>query len=187
MQKKSIADEIKKCLKSGIPVAGIAVGIIAACSGCDDQSGKVDKTPPLPSAEKQPQGHEIIAPPPGGLIEVADPEKAEVIEKIVFDDKDFNKDLTNISAVGEQKLADFIKYIDEKYSYYLYRLKVEIPEEDAKRKRKKAQAVFDKIEKKDSNYVRMSGVRISPWQVIMRKIVLELNKEFKFTVESNRW
>ena len=35
MEKKSIVDEIKKCLKSGIPVAVIAAGVMVACSGCD--------------------------------------------------------------------------------------------------------------------------------------------------------
>ena len=34
--KKSKVNKIKKCLKNGVPVAVIAVGIIAVCSGCDE-------------------------------------------------------------------------------------------------------------------------------------------------------
>ena len=173
MVKKSIADEIKKRLKSGSPVAVIAAGVMAACSGCDDNSGKVDNTPPPPPAEKQPR---CITPPPVGLIEVAPREKAEVIEKIVFDDNDFNKDLSKLSTFGEKKLEEFMDGIEKKYGF-LVKVKIDIADADAQRKRKKARAIFDKF-----SFVRytLSGVAITPRRSISVQIVSDLNKEYRF-------
>ena len=76
--KKSVVDEVKKCLKRGLPVAGIAVGVMAACAGCDDNSGKTENPLPPPPTEEEFKRYEKI-PIPG---RIAAPEKPAVVKKL---------------------------------------------------------------------------------------------------------
>ena len=168
MVKKSIVDEIKKCLKSGIPVADSAGGI----SDDDDNAFTLSSAQPYDDVfPEQP----IIQNTNGISISI------KKFEKIVFDDNDFNKDLSKISAVGEGK----IKYLEEKYngfwSCFQVIIKVEIPEEDAIRKRKKAKAVFNSIV--DEPMTVSNGIVPFGRDTIRGEIVWKLNREFKFMDE----
>ena len=75
--KKSKVNIIKKCLKNGVPVAVIAVGIMAAGYGCDNSSDNIDK--PQPAQPTQPT-EKIVYPNEGyrtvGIIPA--PEKSTV-------------------------------------------------------------------------------------------------------------
>ena len=170
MVKKSIVDEIKKCLKSGIPVADSAGGI----SGDDDNAftHEVSLSSAQPYDDVFPEHTKITN---GISISI------KKFEKIVFDDNDFNKDLSKISAVGEGK----IKYLEEKYngfwSCFQVIIKVEIPEEDAIRKRKKAKAVFNSIV--DDPMTVSNGIVPFGRDTIRGEIVWKLNREFKFMDE----
>ncbi len=171
MVKKSIADEIKKRLKNGIPVADSAGGI----SGDDDNAYPREVIPTtdiLPQDDVFPEHTKITN---GISISI------QKFEKIVFDDNDFNKDLSKISAVGEGK----IKCLEEKYNGFwgLFRviIKVEIPEEDAIRKRKKAKAVFNSIV--DDTMTVSNGIVPFGRDTIRGEIVWKLNREFKFMDE----
>lgn len=171
MVKKSIADEIKKRLKNGIPVADSAGGI----SGDDDN----DFLPEVSQNITQPQ--DDVFPEPITKITNGISISIKKFEKIVFDDNDFNKDLSKISAVGEGK----IKYLEEKYNGFwgLFQviIKVEIPEEDAIRKRKKAKAVFNSIV--DDPMTVSNGIVPFGRDTIRGEIVWKLNREFKFMDE----
>ena len=109
--KKSIVEEIKKCLKKGMPVAAITMGIMAAGCGCDNSSDNIDK--PQPAQPTQPtkktgdpnEGCRTV-----GII--AAPEKSTV-EKIEFNDSDFTEDLSKLSVAGEKKLEDFMAYAEK--------------------------------------------------------------------------
>lgn len=170
MVKKSIADEIKKRLKNGIPVADSAGGI----SGDDDNAFprevwmRTDTLPQddvFPDYSRNTNGISISIP--------------KLFEKIVFDDNDFNKDLSKLSTLGEKKLEEFMDGIEKKYGF-LVQVKIDIADADAQRKRKKARAVFDKF-----SFVRytLSGVAITPRRIIAMQIVSDLNKEYKFLDE----
>ena len=168
--KKSKVNKIKKCLKNGVPVAVIAVGIMAAGCGCDNSSDNIDK----------PQPAQPTKPTTVGIIEA--PEKAAV-EKIEFNDSDFTEDLSKLSVAGEKKLEDFMAYAEKKYNWRC-EVKIDIADTDAKRKRKKAKAVFDKF---SFVYHVLSGVTITPRRMMYDRIARDLNAEYKFIGNGRKW
>ena len=171
--KKSKVNKIKKCLKNGVPVAVIAVGIMAAGCGCDNSSDNIDK--PQPAQPTQPTEKTTV-----GII--AAPEKSTV-EKIEFNDSDFTEDLSKLSAAGEKKLEDFMAYAEKKYTRRC-EVKIDIADTDAKRKRKKAKAVFDKF---SFVYHVLSGVTITPRSMMYDRIARDLDAEYKFIGNGRKW
>ena len=171
--KKSKVNKIKKCLKNGVPVAVIAVGIMAAGCGCDNSSDNIDK--PQPAQPTQPTEKTTV-----GII--AAPEKSTV-EKIEFNDSDFTEDLSKLSAAGEKKLEDFMAYAEKKYTRRC-EVKIDIDDTDAKRKRKKAKAVFDKF---SFVYHSLSGFTITPRRMMYEQIARDLNAEYKFIGNGRKW
>ncbi len=176
--KKSVVDEVKKCLKRGLPVAGIAVGVMAACTGCDDNSGKTENPLPPPPTEEEFKRYEKI-PIPG---RIAAPEKPAVVKKIEFNDSDFTKDLSKLSTAGEKKLADFMKELAQSYDFS-HSIKIEFADANAKSKRKKAKVIFDKF---SFVFFTTSGIGLTPERIAAEKIATALNAEFNFRSESSR-
>ena len=177
--KKSIVEEIKKCLKKGMPVAAITVGIMAAGCGCDNSSDNIDK--PQPAQPTQPPEKTVdpneVRPIVGTI--------AATVEKIEFNDSDFTEDLSKLSAAGEKKLEDFMAYAEKKYTWRCEcEVKIDIADTDAKRKRKKAKAVFDKF---SYVYYVLSGVAISPRRMLDDQIARDLNAEYKFIGNGRKW
>ena len=177
--KKSVVDEVKKCLKRDLPVAGIAVGVMAACAGCDDNSGKTENPLPPPTTEEEFKAYITQTP---GMIKPL--EKAAVVEKIEFNDSDFTKDLSILSTAGEKKLADFMKELAQSYDFWRRRpIKIEIADADAKRKRKKAKVIFDKF---SFVFFTTSGIGLTPERMAAQQIATALDAEFNFRNKSNR-
>ena len=179
--KKSKVYKIKKCLKNGVPVAAIAVGIMAAGCGCDNSSDNIDK--PQPAQPTQPT-EKTVDPNEGcrTVGRIAAPEKSTV-EKIEFNDSDFTEDLSKLSAAGEKKLEDFMAYAEKKYTWRC-EVKIDIADTDAQRKRKKAKAVFDKF---SYVYHVLSGAAITPRRMLDNQIARDLNAEYQFIGNGRKW
>ena len=175
--KKSKVNKIKKCLKNGVPVAAIAVGIMAAGCGCDNSSDNIDK--PQPAQPTQPPEKTVdpneVRPIVGTI--------TATVEKIEFNDSDFTEDLSKLSAAGEKKLEDFMAYAEKKYTW-IGEVKIDIADTDAQRKRKKAKAVFDKF---SYVYHVLSGVAITPKRMLDDQIARDLNAEYKFIGNGRKW
>ena len=134
------------------------------------------------------------------------------IEKLEFDDGDFNKFFNKLSKAGEQKLAAFFESVAKKYgnngysrdvkleiSFGAHRLhhrpnmdnieavKLEISfgkaDKNAKLKRKMAKIVFDKF-----SFVFFSppGIVYTPYRMMAEKIAHALDEEFKFLDERKK-
>ena len=167
--KNSKVNKLKKCLRTGLPVASIATGIIAVCCGCDNSTCDTDK-PQISPAEKQVSPE--TSPPPGGRFETPN----AVVETIEFNDNDFSWNSTRLSTAGEKKLEDFMKRLENRYDYS-YKIKIDIVETDAKRKRKKAQVIFDKF---SFVFFTTPGIALTPERVAAERIARILNEEYKF-------
>ena len=177
--KKSVVDEVKKCLKNGVPVAALAFGVMAAGAGCDDNSSKTENPLPPPTTEEQFTRDEIIR----LRREMAAPEKPAVVKKIEFNDSDFTRNLSKLSTAGEKKLAAFMGEVAQSYDFS-YSIKIDIADADAKRKRKKAKVIFDKF---SFVFYTTSGIGLTPERIAAQKIATALNAEFDFRNESKRW
>ena len=159
-------DKIKQSLKTGVPVATIAVGVMVHCSG---------------SYMLQPQQNECNK-------NILVPRRTE-IEKLEFDDGDFNKFFNKLSKAGEQKLAAFFESVAKKYGNngYSRDVKLEISfgkaDKNAKLKRKMAKIVFDKF-----SFVFFSppGIVYTPYRMMAEKIAHALDEEFKFLDERKK-
>ena len=156
--KKSKVDKIKKCLRKGVPVAGIVAGIITAFCGCDSSSNSTGKLQGKP---------------------VKTDENYQYDKEIKLNDEDFSEDLSRLSTVGEKKLENFINEFPETRC----RVKIVIADTDAKRKRQKAKAVFDKF---SFVYLATSGITITPRRRAQEQIVEALTEEFNF-LKKGRW
>ena len=174
--KSSKVNKIKKCLKTGLPIASIAAGVIAVCCGCDNSTCDTDK-PQVPPAEKQVSPE--TSTPPGGMFEAPN----AVVKTIEFNDNDFSWNSTRLSTAGEKKLEDFMKRLENRYDYS-YKIKIDIVETDAKRKRKKAQVIFDKF---SFVFSSLPGIALSTKRIIAERIARCLNEEYNFTGEKRRW
>ena len=178
--KKSKVNKIKLCLKKGIPVAMIAAGVVAAANGCEDNSSKQpvsqQKSTDIPDKDAT---SDIIC----GMFH----EELEVIATLKLDDSDFNKDLTKLSEAGNKKLNDFTRQLAEKKSMYELEgrdkiIAFDFSETDAERKRKKANAVFDKY----SSYLcRTAGLVLTKNFIIKFKIASTLAQEFN--LKTKEW
>ena len=176
--KKSKVNKIKLCLKKGIPVAVIAAGVVAAANGCEDNSSKQpicqQKSTDIPDKDAVAFVGMVQAPP-------------IVIATIKLDDSDFNKDLTKLSEAGNKKLNDFTRQLAEKKSMYELEgrdkiIAFDFSETDAERKRKKANAVFDKY----SSYLcRTAGLVLTKNFIIKFKIASTLAQEFN--LKTKEW
>ncbi|MBO5990052.1 MAG: hypothetical protein J6R00_00205 [Lentisphaeria bacterium] len=115
------------------------------------------------------------------------PEEPKVIATIKLDDSDFNKDLTKLSESGNKKLNDFTRQLAEKKSMYELEgrdkiIAFDFSEKDAERKRKKANAVFDKY----SSYLcRTAGLVLRKNFIIKFKIASTLAQEFN--LKTKEW
>ena len=156
--KKSKADKIKKCLRTGVPVAGIVTGIITACCGCNSSSNSTGKLQGKP---------------------VKTDENYQYDKEIKLNDEDFSEDLSRLSTVGEKKLENFIN----KFPGTTCRVKIVIADTDAKHKRQKAKAVFDKF---SFVYFVTAGLSMTPRRMAAELIAEALTKEFNF-LEEVRW
>lgn len=195
MQKKSIADEIKKCLKSGIPVAALVGSIVSLTCGCGDNNAEVKPPAPKP-AEKMPDIGMPSVPPVAADNLPVKKEVKKYTEKLAFNDRDFTKNFSKLSASGKKKLNRFVKNISRKHAEILYSrgtdgstLELEFTwgkagESDAN-KRKKARTVLEVF--CPSDRVIKPGVRISPAWLLGRKIADTINKEFNFRADKSRW
>ena len=105
------------------------------------------------------------------------------LKKIEFNDSDFTEDLSKLSAAGEKKLEDFMAYAEKKYNWRC-EVKIDIADTDAKRKRKKAKAVFDKF---SFVYHALCGVTITPRRMMDEQIARDLNAEYKFIGNGRKW
>ncbi|MBO5765655.1 MAG: hypothetical protein J6S24_05180, partial [Lentisphaeria bacterium] len=163
-----------------IPVAVIAAGVVAAANGGEDNSKN------QPSNQYKSTGvsaknatSDIIC---GKL-----PEELKVIATLKLDDSDFNKDLTKLSEAGNKKLNDFTRQLAEKKSMYELEgrdkiIAFDFSEKDAERKRKKANAVFDKY----SSYLcRTAGLVLTKNFIIKFKIASTLAQEFN--LKTKEW
>ena len=159
-------------------MAGIAVGVMAACTGCDDNSGKTENPLPPPPTEEEVKRYEKI-PIPG---RIAAPEKPAVVKKIEFNDSDFTKDLSKLSTAGEKKLADFMNELAQSCDFSRS-IKIEFADADAKRKRKKAKVIFDKF---SFVFFTTSGIGLTPERMAAQQIATALDAEFNFRNKSNR-
>ena len=193
--KSKKSDIIKNCLKKGSPTAALVGSIVSLTCGCGDNNAEVK--PPVPKpAEKMPDPGMPSVPPV-----VADnlPVKKEVkkyTEKLVFNDRDFTKNFSKLSASGKKKLNRFVKNISRKHAEILYSrgkdgstLELEFTwgkagESDAN-KRKKARTVLEVFWPSDR--VIMAGKRITPAFLLGGKIADTINKEFNFRADKSRW
>ena len=166
--KSSKVNKLKKCLKTGLPVASIAAGIIAVCYECDNSTCDADKSQ-VPPAGKQ------TSTPRGGLFETPN----AVIETIEFNDNDFSWNSTRLSTAGEKKLKDFMKRLENRHDYS-YKIKIDIVDANAQRKRKKAQVIFNKF---SFVFFSTAGLVLSKKRIIAERIAQCLNEEYKFTGE----
>ena len=147
--KKSKVNKIKLCLKKGIPVAVIAAGVVAAANGCEDNSSKQPVSQPKPTPVSFEACHNV---------------ELNVVATLKLDNSHFSKDLTKLSEAGNKKLNDFTMQLAEigetipRY-YIAYKIDIDFSEKNAKRKRKKVQAVFDKY---SSYWCRSAGLPSPP-------------------------
>ena len=145
--KKSKVNKIKLCLKKGIPVAVIAAGVVAAANGCEDNSSKQPVSQPKPTPVSFEACHKV---------------ELNVVATLKLDNSHFSKDLTKLSEAGNKKLNDFTMQLAEigetipRY-YIAYKIDIDFSEKSAKRRRKKAQAVFDKYSSDSSDLVGRTG------------------------------
>ena len=151
--KKSKVNKIKLCLKKGIPVAMIAAGVVAAANGCEDNSSK------------QPVSQPVSQPKPTPVsFDACHNVKLDVVATLKLDNSHFSKDLTKLSEAGNKKLNDFTRQLAKigetipRY-YIAYKIDIDFSEKNAKRRRKKAQAVFDKY---SSYWCRSAGLPSPP-------------------------
>ena len=167
--KSSKVNKIKKCLKTGLPVASIAAGIIAVCCGCDNSTCDTDK-PQVPPAEKQVSPE--TSTPPGGMFETPN----AVVKTIEFNDNDFSWNSTRLSTAGEKKLRAFMEDISKSFRYP-EKIKIDIIDADGKRKRKKAEMIFKKF---SFVFFTTPGIALTPERVAAERIARILNEEYKF-------
>ena len=173
--KKSKVNKIKLCLQKGIPVAMIAAGVVAAANGCKDNSSKQPVSQPGSQPVSQPK-------PTPVSFEACHKVKLDVVATLKLDNSHFSKDLTKLSEAGNKKLNDFtmqLAKIGETIpQYYIaYKIDIDFSEKNAKRKRKKVQAVFDKY---SSYWCRSAGLPSQPaplYERIEEKIASILHSE----------
>ena len=184
--KKSKVNKIKLCLQKGIPVAVIAAGVVAAANGCEDNSSKQPVSQPKPT---QP----VSQPKPTPVsFEACHKVKLDVVATLKLDNSHFSKDLTKLSEAGNKKLNDFTRQLAKigetipRY-YIAYKIDIDFSEKNAKRRRKKAQAVFDKY---SSYWCRTAGLPSQPaplYERIESKIASILHSElYKIKTRNQR-
>ena len=173
--KKSKVNKIKLCLKKGIPVAVIAAGVVAAANGCEDNSSKQPVSQPVsqpkPTSVSFEDCHNVVL---------------NVVATLKLDNSHFSKDLTKLSEAGNKKLNDFTMQLAEigktiPWYYITYKIDIDFSEKNAKRKRKKAQAVFDKYSfhlYSTGGTVGMPGQPAPPYERIEEEIASILRQKF---------
>ena len=179
--KSKKSDIIKNCLKKGILTAALVGSIVSLTCGCGDNNAEVK--PPVPKpAEKMPDPGMPSVPPVAADNLPVKKEVKKYTEKLAFNDRDFTKNFSKLSASGKKKLNRFVKNISRKHAKILYsrgkdgsslELKFtwgKAGESDAN-KRKKARTVEVFC---TSDRVIMAGVRITPALVLGRKIILSI-------------
>ena len=162
------SDIIKNCLKRGIPTAALVGSMVGMTCGCGDDNAETK-----PTERRMPVVKEV--------------------KKLAFDDSDFTKNFSELSASGEKKLNSFAENISREYAENLYSLRMDIElkftwgkagESDAN-KRKKARTVLEVFRPSDRK--RTAGIRITPALLLGGKIADTINKEFNFRADKSRW
>ncbi len=193
--KSKKSDIIKNCLKKGIPTAALVGSIVGLTCGCSDNNAEVKPPEPKP-AEKIPTLGMPSTPPVSADNLPVKKEVKKYTEKLAFEDRDFTKNFSKLSASGKKKLNRFVENISRKHAEILYSrgkegstLELEFTwgkagESDAN-KRKKARTVLEVFCPSDRKIT--AGIRITPALLLGGKIANTINKEFNFRADKSRW
>ena len=193
--KSKKSDIIKNCLKKGIPTVALVGSIVGLSCGCGDNNAEVKPPAPKP-AEKMPDPGMPSVPPVAADNLPVEKEVKKYTEKLAFNDRDFTKNFSKLSASGKKKLNRFVKNISRKHAKILYSrgkdgssLELEFTwgkagESDAN-KRKKARTVLEVFRPSDRK--RTAGISITPADLLGGKIANTINKEFNFRADKSRW
>ena len=181
------SDIIKNCLKRGIPTAALVGSMVGMTCGCGDDNAETKPTAP---AGKR-----------AGMVRCGD-DNAETkpterrmpvvkeVKKLAFDDSDFTKNFSELSASGEKKLNSFAENISREYAnFFSLNNVIELEfiwgkagESDAN-KRKKARTVFKRF---SYVYVSLAGLTLTPRRLVDEKIAETIDKEFSFRADKSK-
>ena len=163
------SDIIKNCLKRGIPTAALVGSMVGMTCGCGDDNAETK-----PTERRMPVVKEV--------------------KKLAFDDSDFTKNFSKLSASGKKKLNRFVENISRKHAEILYSrgkdgstLELEFTwgkagESDAN-KRKKARTVFKRF---SYVYVSLAGKVLTSRRIVDEKIAETIDKEFSFRADKSK-
>ena len=188
--KSKKSDIIKNCLKKGIPIAAWVGSIVGLTCGCGDKNAEV-KTPEPKPAEKMPVPEIPIPGRLSGAIMPIEKEVKKYTEKLAFNDRDFTKNFSKLSAAGEKKLNSFAENISREYAnFFSLNNVIELEfiwgkagESDAN-KRKKARTVFKRFA---YVYTTTAGIALTPQRIVTSMIATTIDKEFNFRADKSRW